>query len=74
MARKFSGRRFREARVAAGVPTERLALDLGRSFYSIHEYERGRVVPPVNVLSQAAVALGCTVDDFLVEDEVPCVA
>ncbi len=54
MARMFSGRRLREVRVAAGVPTERLALDLGRSSYSIHEYERGRVLPPVNVLSQAA--------------------
>ncbi len=74
MARMFSGRRFREVRVAAGVPTEQLALDLGRSSYSIHEYERGRVVPPVNVLSQAAFVLGCTVDDFLVEDEVARVA
>ncbi len=70
MTRMFSGRRLREVRVAAGVSTERLALGIVQSSYSIHEYERGRVAPPVNVLSQAAYLLGCKVDDFLCEEEV----
>ncbi len=68
MARSFSGRRFREARIAAGVPIERLALDLGRTAYSLYGYERGTAVPPVNVLARAAYLLGCKVDDLLDEE------
>ncbi len=68
MARSFSGRRLRETRIAAGVSIERLALDLGRSAYSLYGYENGKVSPPVNVLAHAASLLGCKVDDLLDEE------
>jgi transcriptional regulator with XRE-family HTH domain len=68
VARHFSGQRLREERTAAGISTEQLALAINRSAYSVQEYERGRVRPPVNVLSRIASVLGCTVDDLL-DDE-----
>lgn len=68
MARSFSGRRLRDARVAAGIRPERLALTVDRSVYSIHEYENGRVVPPLVVAVQLAAALNCSVDDLLTEE------
>jgi transcriptional regulator with XRE-family HTH domain len=68
MARHFSGRRLREARIASGLSTERLALTISRSAYSIHEYERGRVTPPVDVLAAIADTVGCTVDGLLDEE------
>jgi len=71
MTRQFSGRRLREARVAAGVTTEHLAIFTRRSAYSIHEYERGRVCPPLHVAALLAAALGCTIDDFMDKPDSP---
>lgn len=73
MARTFSGRRLREARSAAGVSAEQIAIGVGRSAYSVHDYERGRVLPPVDVLIKAATLIGCRLDDLL-EEEVERVA
>lgn len=67
MARCFSGQRLREARVAAGLKPERLALLVGRSVYSIHEYERGRSLPSVRVLVALSDALDVPVDVLLDE-------
>ena len=69
MARQFSGRRLREVRTASGIPVELLALNVGRSAYSIHEYELGRVTPPINVLARIADSLGRPVDDLLTDEE-----
>lgn len=68
MARRFSGRRLRETRKSVGVSAEQLAIDTGRTTYSIHGYERGRIQPPLDVAARLAAALGCTVDDLL-DDE-----
>lgn len=68
MARCFSGQRLRDARSAAGLKPEQLAVKIDRSVYSIHEYERGRVTPPVDVLVRICVALGRRLDDFLEEE------
>ncbi|MEU0660267.1 helix-turn-helix domain-containing protein [Streptomyces lavendulocolor] len=68
MARNFSGRRLREARKSAGISAEQLAINVGRSAYSIHEYELGRVTPGVTVLIAIADALGRPVDDLLTEE------
>ncbi|MFD0417289.1 helix-turn-helix domain-containing protein [Streptomyces sp. NPDC127108] len=67
MARYFSGQRLRETRKAAGISIERLAITIGRSAYSIQEYQRGRVTPPVHVIAALADALGSSVDDLLTE-------
>ncbi|MCX5588176.1 MULTISPECIES: helix-turn-helix domain-containing protein [Streptomyces] len=69
MARHFSGRRLREARKTAGLSPEHLAISVGRSAYSIHEYELGRVTPPITVIAAIADALGRSVDDLLTEEE-----
>ena len=74
MIRCYSGQRLRELRIAAGHSPESLALNIGRSVYSIHEYERGRVQPPVSVLARIAAVLGGTLDDFLIDAEVAHVA
>ncbi len=64
MARRFSGPQLRAARIAAGIQPERIALDVRRSAFTIHEYETGRVVPPTQIVAALADALGLTVDDF----------
>ena len=68
MARHFSGQRLRETRKAAGVSVEQLALTIGRTAYSIHEYQRGRVTPPTSIMAAIADALDCKVDDLLAEE------
>lgn len=68
MARYFSGPRLREARKSAGLSPEQLAVSIGRSFYSVREWELGRVTPSVTTLAALADILGCTVDDLLTEE------
>ncbi|MEU5247303.1 helix-turn-helix transcriptional regulator [Streptomyces asoensis] len=68
MARYFSGPRLREARKSAGLSPEQLAVNIGRSFYSVREWELGRVTPSVATLAAIADILGCTVDALLVEE------
>lgn len=64
MARTFSGPRLRDARLAAGLSPEQLAVSIGRSVYSIHSYETGRIAPPLSVLSQISDALSVDVADL----------
>ncbi len=71
MARCFDGQRLRDARIAANLRPEQLALLAGRSVFTIHAYERGTIHPPINVLAQVAEQLGRTLDDFLTEDREP---
>lgn len=68
MARIFSGPRLREARKSAGLSPEHLAIGVGRSTYTIREYEMGRVNPSVATLAALADTLGRTVDDLLDEE------
>ncbi|MFF3912676.1 helix-turn-helix domain-containing protein [Streptomyces sp. NPDC001852] len=68
MARHFSGQLLRESRKAAGVSIEQLAISIGRSAYSVQEYQRGRVTPPIDVLAAMAEALGRPIEDLLIED------
>lgn len=70
MARMFSGQRLREVRLAAGQSPERLALNIERSVYSVHEYERGRARPSANVLGALADALACPVDALFADEAV----
>jgi len=67
LTRCFDGQLLRDARVAAHVRPEQLALAVDRSVVTLHAYERGEVHPPVNVLAQIADELGGSVDDFLRE-------
>ena len=68
MARIFSGHRLREARKSAGLSPEHLAISVGRSSYTIREYELSRVAPSVATLAALADTVGCSVDDLLDEE------
>jgi transcriptional regulator with XRE-family HTH domain len=69
MARSFSGQRLRDSRKAAGLSVEQLAVTINRSAYSILEYERGRVTPPISVLAAIADAIGQPIEAFLAQQE-----
>lgn len=67
MARTFSGEKLRDRRCAVGLRPEQVALQVGRSVYAIHEYERGRSRPAAEVLGALADVLDCTIDAFYVQ-------
>lgn len=68
VARKFSGQRLREHRLAAGLKPEQLALLIDRSVWTYFEYERGKTMPAVSTLGAIADQLGCSVDDLYVRE------
>lgn len=73
MSQHFSGQRLRENRKAAGVSIEQLAVAVSRSAYSVQEYQRGRVTPPIDVIAAMADALGRPIEALLTDEE-PCAA
>ncbi len=60
----FSPRRLRDARIAAGLSPEHVAIATGRSSFTTREWERGRITPPTTALGQIAAVLGCSVADL----------
>lgn len=62
---RFDGHNLREARTAAGLRPEQVALAIGKSVYTIHEYERGRVMPPADAIAALSRLLGVTADRLL---------
>jgi transcriptional regulator with XRE-family HTH domain len=67
MPRKFSGAHARNHRERAGLRPEAVALEIGRSSYTVQEYERGRVIPSLSTVIHLADTYHCTVDDLLEE-------
>lgn len=65
MTGTFDDRRVRNARLAAEVKPERLALCIDKSVYSVHRYEQGTITPSVEVGATMADVLGLNVDDLL---------
>jgi transcriptional regulator with XRE-family HTH domain len=59
------GPNLRAARREKGIPAERVALAIGKSVYTIHSYECGRVMPPANVLADLATYLQVSADSLL---------
>jgi len=66
---RFSPSALREARLKAGVPQERIALDIDRGVDVVRKYEGGQVVPPANVLAALADVLGVDPGDLFADDE-----
>lgn len=64
MARSFSGSHLRERRQAAGLKPEQLACRIGRSVFTVHQYERGIARPSAAILGALADQLNCAVDDL----------
>jgi transcriptional regulator with XRE-family HTH domain len=55
---------LRDARVAAGLSREQVALARGKSYLTIRSYELGQVVPPGNELVALAALYGVKVEDL----------
>ena len=51
------GQNIREARRRAGLRTEALARRIGYSAHSIEAYERGKIIPKLDVIEALAAAL-----------------
>lgn len=67
MSRFPSGPRLRQARIAAGLSVEQIAITVGKSAHTIQGYELGRIEPPLHVLSTIADTYGCALGDILTE-------
>jgi DNA-binding XRE family transcriptional regulator len=65
----FSPKRLRDARTAAGKSPEHLAIAVGRSAFTIREWERGRVTPPTALLGPIAAFFGIPVADLFESGE-----
>jgi transcriptional regulator with XRE-family HTH domain len=63
--RRVCSRKIREARIAAGVGTKKLAEMVGVSHPAISQYESGKRTPDANVLGNIAGALGVAMDDLM---------
>lgn len=68
MPRTFSGHRFRTARQAAGLSVHDVAARVGRTCWTIYEYERGTVRPSIEMADALSDAVGQTLTDFLADD------
>jgi ribosome-binding protein aMBF1 (putative translation factor) len=63
----FAPERLRRTRRAAGMTPEHLAIAIGRSSYSVRDYEVGRITPPTAIVARLATALGCPVASLFAE-------
>jgi len=73
MARFVSPQRLRAAREKAGLRREVVAVSMRRSHATIVAYERptGWTEPPARVLLQLAELYGCSIEDFIADEEEP---
>ena len=66
--RTFSGTQMRAQRRIAGLSVHDVAARIGRSYWTVYDYEHGEAVPPIPVADAIADALGLPLDRFLVDD------
>lgn len=62
---RFDGHYLRDARIAAGLRPEQVALAIGKSVYTIHSYECGRVTPAADTIAALSRLLGVSADRLL---------
>jgi transcriptional regulator with XRE-family HTH domain len=60
--RRFSGDNLRRIRREQGISTEHIARAVGRSVFTVQNYETGRYAPPGDVIGRIAALLRCPVD------------
>lgn len=70
MPQRFSPTRLKTLRERAGLTRTAVAYVAGRSEQSVWLWERGKVTPPVSVLEQVSVLIGCSVGDFFEDGSV----
>ncbi len=61
------GSNVRAARLEAGLTKEQVSVQIGRGVYALAAYERGELMPPIDVLQRIAATLGTTVGALLDE-------
>lgn len=66
---RFSGSRFREARLRAGLSQRRIGYELGITNSSVLDWEWNRSMPTSDKLPQIAEILGVEIKDLF--EEVP---
>ena len=64
MPQHFSGSRLADARQAAGLRREAVAVAVDRSLPTIVGYELGRVDPPASIVARLADAVGVAAGDL----------
>lgn len=64
-ARAFNGPALRDQRRLAGLSAAELAATVGRTEWTVWDYERGRITPPVDVAVGLADALHLRLDQLL---------
>lgn len=62
---------LRRQRILAGLSLDQAGLAADRCVATIRLYERGLVVPPIDVAARLATACGCSVEDFLASAVAP---
>jgi ribosome-binding protein aMBF1 (putative translation factor) len=67
LTKRFSPSKLRKQREVAGLSREALAVAIDRSWQSVYQYERGRVLPSTEALLRLASALGCELDELCEE-------
>ena len=65
---RFDGQKLRELRLAAGIRTEQLALDVERTNDTIRAYEMGKAKPTVGLLCRLADRLDVPVGELFASD------
>ncbi|MDV9168742.1 helix-turn-helix transcriptional regulator [Streptomyces sp. W16] len=68
-ARAFNGPALRDQRRLAGLSVAQLATAVGRTPWTIWDYETGRTTPPVDVAAGLADALDLRLDQLLTRAE-----
>jgi len=58
----FSAVRLRHLREERGITREELAVTIGRSYPSVHQYENGGITPSTEVVERLAGALAVPID------------
>lgn len=66
--RHFSGSHLRDQRRRAGLSAAQLGARIGRSEWTVYQYEQGRTQPPLAVAAAAADALALPLERFLADD------
>lgn len=61
---RFSGAKFKEARLRAGLTQDQVAHKMGITNVAVNKWERRSRKPTADRIPQLAAALGCGVNDL----------
>ena len=67
----FSPELLRARREAAGKSKEQVAVDIARTYMTVHKLERGEIRPSIETLGRLCHALVCSPTDLFTTDDEP---